>query len=285
MCCVIPPASPAATLALRMASRRGLAVIDVTHDGHDGGAWPQILRLVLGLVDDHLFLEGGRLNTPLKLRRHQLRGVEVDGAVDRDVADPKLPDLLENVGGLRAHLPRKLSDDDGFAHLDDALVLGGRRDLRLLRLTPGQGFCFAASGRARLRTEAAAARRRSPGGATTHGIVTAPGARTLCAGLGRCRWRWWTKGGGSITRPVGPEPSFCRRVCAVTKTRASAEDGAACEIGLAAGTLAAGAGSGSGIAAGACGATATTARWPEQRPAVWRQQPVAMQQQAESSRS
>ncbi len=89
MCCVMPPASPPATLAARMpSSRRSLAVIDVAHDGDDGRA--RLLRVVgVGLdqllqllVGDHL-LEAEELHVEAEAAAQLLRHLVVERLVER----------------------------------------------------------------------------------------------------------------------------------------------------------------------------------------------------------
>ena len=58
MCWVMPPASPATTLAWRiLSSTRGLAVVDVTHDGDDRGADLAGLVVVVAVVEQRLELD------------------------------------------------------------------------------------------------------------------------------------------------------------------------------------------------------------------------------------
>jgi hypothetical protein len=107
-------------------------VIDVAHDRNDRGTRQQILSVVSDVGHHALLLEGGGLDAPVELGGNQLRRIEVDRRVDHHAAHPKLPNLLENVGRLKAHLSRQLGDDDGFVHLDHTLVLSCGGDLRRL---------------------------------------------------------------------------------------------------------------------------------------------------------
>ena len=55
MCCVMPPASPLATRALRIfVEQRGLAMVDVAHDGYDRRS-----HLELGIAVANVFWSRG----------------------------------------------------------------------------------------------------------------------------------------------------------------------------------------------------------------------------------
>ena len=67
MCCVMPPASPAATLDFADdVEQRGFAVVNVAHDGDDRRARLEFLRLVLDVEFD--FLTGAWTTPPPRSR-------------------------------------------------------------------------------------------------------------------------------------------------------------------------------------------------------------------------
>ena len=125
MCCVMPPASPAATSVSRIASSsERLAVVDVAHDRDHGRAVDQVLvavlvgRVGLGVLGraDHLDLLAERL------------GEHLDGLVGQGLGERRhlaqLHQLLDHLGG--AQLERLGDLLDGGA--------GADRDGRVLRL-------------------------------------------------------------------------------------------------------------------------------------------------------
>ncbi len=142
MCCVMPPASPAGDVRLadRVEQRR-LAVVDVAHDRDHRRARHQILGILGRLVGGQqlVLAERGRLDLVAELHRHQRRGLEVDVLVDVGFHHPQGPQLLDDLAPLHGHLLRQLRHGDRVAHADDALVLGGGGDLRLLQLLAGGG--------------------------------------------------------------------------------------------------------------------------------------------------
>ena len=146
MCWVMPPASPLGDVGLADGvEQRGLAVVDVAHDGDHRRARHQILGRVLGLAvgDDLVLAERRRLDLVAELGRDQRRRVEVDVLVDVDAHHAQRPQLLDDLLALDAHLLGEVGDGDGVAHAHDALVLGGRRDLGLLDLLAGGGDLLA----------------------------------------------------------------------------------------------------------------------------------------------
>src|SRR5437763_2509224 len=113
--------------------QRGLAVVDVAHDGHDGRAGRQIFRLVLGLADELVELEPDLLHLPAVVDGEQARGVEVDGLVLRDHLSA-CHQLADQVGALHAHGLGELGDGDGLVDADHLLALRHLGDLGLLAL-------------------------------------------------------------------------------------------------------------------------------------------------------
>ena len=121
MCWVMPPASPAATLVRAdVVEQRGLAVIDVTHDGDHG----RTRRFGLGrfcalqIFFDLVVLE--HLGGVAHLLDDEHRGVLVDGLVDgRHHAH--VHHGLDDFGGLHGHLLRDFLRRDGLADGDFAL--------------------------------------------------------------------------------------------------------------------------------------------------------------------
>lgn len=72
MCCVIPPASPAVTQVLRMASRREVfSVVDVTHDGYYGRSGGEIFWIIF--VVGYAEFEGGIFRAVILLTKGVLR--------------------------------------------------------------------------------------------------------------------------------------------------------------------------------------------------------------------
>ena len=54
MCCVIPPASPSATLALRAVEQQRLAVVDMAHDRDDRRTDRRIVSDLIGKIEQLL---------------------------------------------------------------------------------------------------------------------------------------------------------------------------------------------------------------------------------------
>ena len=137
MCCVIPPASVSTTDVSRIASsKRGLAVVDVTHDRHHRRTRGQIGLAVL----EHLGLGVvvGRmldLDLTLDLGRDQLDRLVAQRLRDRDhLAEPH-----HDLDDLRDRDPERggeILDADARLHRDRP----GRRRYDLLpRLSAGRG--------------------------------------------------------------------------------------------------------------------------------------------------
>ena len=102
---------------------RGLAVVDVTHDGDDRGARLQCL-LGIGLADkaflDVLF--GNALHRVPELRCDQLRGIGVDHIVDLQHLS-LLHQELDDVHGALGHAVGELLDCDRLWQLNLTLDL------------------------------------------------------------------------------------------------------------------------------------------------------------------
>ncbi len=130
MCCVMPPASPAATrLRADVVEQRGLAVVDVAHDGdHRRARHRLVLRVGFGL-----FLEEGIGIVELGGHRrvaHLLdddhRGLLVELLVDGDHL-AQLHQLLDDLGGLHRHLVRQVGDADRLRNVHFLGLEFGRR--------------------------------------------------------------------------------------------------------------------------------------------------------------
>ena len=139
MCCVMPPASPAATLALRMRVEQGrLAVVDVAHDGDDRRTRHGVLSVARRTLcaEQVLLLERDVLHLEAELRRDEravsksMVWLTVDHHAHRE-------QLLDDLAALDGHLVRELADRDEAVHLDDALVRRRLRDLGALALLAG----------------------------------------------------------------------------------------------------------------------------------------------------
>src|SRR3990172_1936993 len=123
MCWVMPPASCSITLALRMASRGGglpggawapvgvgggggearLPVVDVAHDGDDGGARAEGAGGVVPLDEDLLDVLLADLHLVAELLAEGRRRGVIDHLVDRGHL-AHLHELLDDLGGLEAQL-------------------------------------------------------------------------------------------------------------------------------------------------------------------------------------
>ncbi len=122
--------------------QRGLAVVDVTHDRHDGRAehpiGDHILELTTRRLDDLLLGAGDVLDLVAELAREDLRRVGVEGAVDVHAAHAQLHELHQDVGRLEAHALGELLQLDLGLDADDALLGARDRDLGLLALLAGR---------------------------------------------------------------------------------------------------------------------------------------------------
>src|SRR6056297_3631544 len=100
--------------------KRGLAVVDMAHDGDDGRTRPQILVLVLDGVD-HVLHVGGRdtLNAVAEFLDDEFRGVGVDRLVLRD-HHAVVHQRLHHIGDTFGHAVGQFRHDDGFGHLNVA---------------------------------------------------------------------------------------------------------------------------------------------------------------------
>src|SRR5262249_79996 len=133
MCCVMPPASPAATSVERIEQRR-LPGVDVSHHGDDRRArhrvaLPGLLVGFEGLLD----VEGDVLDLVLELAGQEHGRVVVEHLVDGR-HHPHVDQLLQDLAGLDAHGLREVADGDHLGDADHALRRARPRDLGLLRL-------------------------------------------------------------------------------------------------------------------------------------------------------
>src|SRR5437016_2519339 len=113
--------------------QRGLAVVDVTHDGDDRRPRHQVLGLVLRLPDELVQLEADLLHLPAAVERQHAGGVEVDGLVLRHHLSVR-HQLANQIGALHAHGLGELGDGDGLVDADHLLVLRHLGDFGLLAL-------------------------------------------------------------------------------------------------------------------------------------------------------
>ena len=103
--------------------KRGLAVVDVTHDRDDRGARLQILVLVLDLID-HL-LDIGIRNADSAVAEfvdHQLGGIGVHGLVAGD-HQAHAHQRFDDIGRALSHPVRQFRHQDGFRQLHIAHLL------------------------------------------------------------------------------------------------------------------------------------------------------------------
>ena len=170
--------------------QRGLAVIDVAHDGHHRGALQQVLRVlgVFHFLHGFLFVaDGGGGGAELARQFGGQFRIErlVDGGEDSLVHQ-----LLDHQARLDVELFGKLLDRDAFG--DGDLAVDGRRArLHWRRVRPQYPLFFHDA--ARLRARRAVCRRRprpgSTGGGASPGSIRAAsgmlGRGPLRDGLGR----------------------------------------------------------------------------------------------------
>ena len=137
MCCVMPPASPLATLVRRMVSSSDVlpwstCPMTVT-TGARGSSLTSDVRLLLFREEGIRLVELGALGDVPHLLDHDHRGVLVEHLVDGDHG-AELHQRLDDLGGLDRHLVRQIGDGDGFRHRDFAHDGLGRRRERVLRV-------------------------------------------------------------------------------------------------------------------------------------------------------
>jgi hypothetical protein len=117
MCCVMPPASPAPRSCADVVEQRGLAVVDVTHDGDDRRAGRLRLSAVPEATASIVFLQCAR--RVAELLDDELRRVLVDRLVDRR-HDAHLHHGLDDFVGLDA-MRWQVADGDRLGQLHLAL--------------------------------------------------------------------------------------------------------------------------------------------------------------------
>ena len=105
--------------------QRGLAVVDVAHDHHNGSAGDQILLFILGGVDE-LLLDGDDhflLHLAAQLHGHQGGGIVVDDLAEGG-HDAHLHQGLDHLGAGLLHAAGQLAHADliGDEHLDGGLL-------------------------------------------------------------------------------------------------------------------------------------------------------------------
>ena len=189
MCCVMPPASPSATLvSSNGVEQRRLAVVDVSHDRDDRCARYQIFRMRrFGLDVGQLLFEAADQDFGAEVARDHRRGVGVERRVDRQ-HHPAVHDLLQDVFDLELELVGEVLDGHPLGQGDE---LGDRR--RGLRRDRHHRPIVAAHGRPRPWTCRAEWPRRARG--------VAPGSRRASRrrrpdGLGRQGPRAAKRGSG-----------------------------------------------------------------------------------------
>ena len=105
--------------------KRGLAVVDMAHDGHDRRARLQVLGLVLDGVDDLFHVGVGNAHGVVaEFLDDKFRRVGVDGLVHVD-HHAHLHQRLDHVGGPFGHPVGKFLHHDGFRQLHVAHLLFG----------------------------------------------------------------------------------------------------------------------------------------------------------------
>jgi len=109
MCRVIPPAS---------FEQRGLAVVDVSHDGNDGGARPELVGGFLFRLHEKVFGRGGDLDVGVVLFGEQLDSLQLERLVFGR-HDVHLHEFEDERGGLELEVPRELVDGHDFVHRDN----------------------------------------------------------------------------------------------------------------------------------------------------------------------
>ena len=117
--------------------QRGLAVVNVTHNYHNGGAADQLLFLVLMIVDQPL-LNGDDdflLHLATHFHGHQSGGVIIDHVGDRG-KNAQLEQLLNDLGGGFLHTGGQLAHGDLVRDLHLQLLLLGDLQLEPVHFIP-----------------------------------------------------------------------------------------------------------------------------------------------------
>ena len=123
--------------------QRRFSVIDVAHDRDHRRARHEVFGVVVFLAEHIRLDERLALHLEAELLRHQRRRVLIDRRIQRDAGHAERPQLLQHIGRLDAHLLGGIGDGDGVLHLDHALVLRRRGDLRGLLLFARLRLLFA----------------------------------------------------------------------------------------------------------------------------------------------
>ena len=100
--------------------QRGLAVVDVAHDGDHRRPGFGLPFLPGSQGQQFLFLHGGMFRLVAEFAGHDDRGIEVDGIVDVG-HHAHVQQLLDDFAALDAHALGQFAHGDGFAHLDTPL--------------------------------------------------------------------------------------------------------------------------------------------------------------------
>ena len=109
--------------------QRGLAVVDMAHDGHHRRARLQRFgRVHVRFALDVDIGFGDAIDAVAEFLDQQLGGVLVDRLGDRD-GRSHLEQRLDEVGAALAHALGELLDGDRFGNVDVAILLGGRAGL------------------------------------------------------------------------------------------------------------------------------------------------------------
>ncbi len=113
--------------ATNVIEQRCLAVIDVTHDGHNRSAWLQhdVLVLFAGFEEGFWIVELGRHCGVAQFLDENHRGFLVQHLVDGHHLTHH-HHLLDQLGGLDRHLVRQIGNRDGFGHMHFAHDRFGR---------------------------------------------------------------------------------------------------------------------------------------------------------------
>src|SRR5579875_2367748 len=119
--------------------QRGLAVIDVTHDGDHRRTRHQLAvgGLLAAGLDCRFDVESDVLDVISELAGDQCRRINVENLVDGR-HDAQRHQLLDYFGGFHAHVAGEVRHGNAFGNADDALGSLGRGDLGLALLFAGQ---------------------------------------------------------------------------------------------------------------------------------------------------